>query len=78
MENESLSGDITERSQTGRTDRCSKPPGSNRFSTMKVRTDFLAWLRRESARRGTFLYEVIEEIMARSYGGMKPWRKDGR
>lgn len=44
------------------------------FSTVKVRSDFLAWLRREGARRGIFLYELLEETAARSLAGKKPWQ----
>ena len=42
---------------------------------MKVRGEFLAWLRLESARRGIFLYELIEELAARSLAGNKPWKR---
>jgi hypothetical protein len=47
-----------------------------KFSTMKVRGDFLAWLRRESARRGVCLYELLEEMVARALAGKRPWRGD--
>ena len=58
----------------GRTDGCSKMPVSNKFATMKVRGDFLAWLRRESVRRGTFHYETLEDFVARGMGGKRPWQ----
>ena len=40
---------------------------------MKVKTDLLSWLRVESARRGVFLYELVEELVSRSMVGRKPW-----
>jgi len=54
---------------------CSVTPGLTNFQTMKVRGEFLAWLRLESARRGIFLYELIEELAARSLAGNKPWKR---
>ena len=59
----------------GSTDPCSVMPVSNNFQTMKVRGEFLAWLRRESARRGIFLYELIEELAERSLAGNRPWKE---
>jgi len=55
--------------------QCSKMPVSTKsnFSTMKVRSEFFAWLRRESVRRGIFLYELVEELSSRSMFGKKPW-----
>ena len=41
---------------------------------MKVKSDFLAWLRRVGARRGSFHYETLEDLASRAMGGKKPWR----
>jgi len=41
---------------------------------MKVRSEFLAWLKMESARRGLFLSDLVEDLVARSYAGKKVWR----
>jgi hypothetical protein len=41
---------------------------------MKVRSDFLSWIRREGARKGSFHYETLEELVSRSLGGKAPWR----
>ncbi len=49
------------------------PALPGRFVTMKVRSEFLAWLRRESVRRGTFLYETCEELASEAIGTF-PWR----
>ena len=48
-------------------------PESARFATMKIRLEFLAWLRIESARRGIFLYELVEELATQSLAGLRPW-----
>jgi hypothetical protein len=42
---------------------------------MKVRGEFLTWLRRESARRGIFLYELVEELASHAMAGKKPWQQ---
>jgi hypothetical protein len=55
-------------------DPCFATRNSTNFRTMKVRSEFLAWLRQESARRGIFLYELVEELASRSLAGRKPWR----
>jgi hypothetical protein len=55
--------------------RCSAMPVSNDFRTMKVRGEFLTWLRRESARRGIFLYELVEELASHAMAGKKPWQQ---
>jgi acyl-CoA reductase-like NAD-dependent aldehyde dehydrogenase len=44
------------------------------FASVKLARPFAAWLKRESARRGTFMYELAEELVARGYGGRRPWR----
>lgn len=41
---------------------------------MKIKRDFLVWLKMESARRGVFIYDLIEELAARGYAGKKIWR----
>ena len=41
---------------------------------MKGRSDFLAWLRREGARRGSFHYETLEDLASGAMEGKKPWR----
>ena len=46
---------------------------STDFSTMKIRSSFLAWLKRESGRRGLFLYEVVEEMATVALAGATPW-----
>ncbi len=58
-----------------RIERSSRTPTSTeQFSTMKVKGDFLAWLKRESVRRGIYLYELVEEIASSTLAGKKPWR----
>ena len=56
------------------TDPCYATRASTDFRTMKVRGEFLAWLRQESARRGIFIYELVEELTSRSLAGKRPWR----
>lgn len=46
------------------------------FATIKIRSPFLAWLRVEAARRGCFLYELIEEHAGRSFPGEPPWKRE--
>jgi hypothetical protein len=41
---------------------------------MKGRSDFLAWLRREGARRESFHHETLEDLASRAMGWKKPWR----
>lgn len=58
-----------------RTGRCSRTlVSTEKFATVKVKGDFLAWLRRESLRRGVYLYELLEEVTARTLAGRRPWR----
>ena len=56
------------------TDPSSETPGSTDFATMKVKRDFLVWLKMESARRGIFIYDLVEELAARSYAGRQVWK----
>ena len=41
------------------------------FGSAKLRRPFLAWLKREAARRGVPMYELVEELAAR--GGPRAW-----
>jgi hypothetical protein len=50
-------------------------PVSTNFATMKVRQEFLAWLRLESVRRGIFLYELVEEMASQALVGKRPWAR---
>jgi hypothetical protein len=43
--------------------------------SIKVRRDFGSWLKQRSAERGAFVYELLEELVARQLGGKKPWRQ---
>jgi hypothetical protein len=57
---------------------CSRTPVSTEmFATLKVKGDFLSWLRRESSRRGVYLYELVEEITSKTLAGKRPWRGVG-
>lgn len=47
----------------------------NQFSTMKVRSQFLTWIKQEAARRGIFMFQVLEETAAATLGGAKPWER---
>ena len=42
------------------------------FATVKLARPFAAWLKVEAARRGVFMYELIEELVAQ--GKKRPWR----
>ena len=53
-------------------------PDLNNFGTMKVRKSFLAWLKRESARRGLFIYEMVEDIASVALAGATPWGSNKR
>ena len=53
---------------------CSGTRVSTDFHTLKVKSDFFAWLRRESVRRGIFLYDLVEELASWSLLRKKPWR----
>jgi hypothetical protein len=46
----------------------------NDFASVKLRRPFLAWLKREAARRGLPMYEVVEVLVSRL--GVRPW--DGK
>jgi len=59
----------------GRTTPSSATPASTDFATVKVKREFLSWLKRESARRGIFIYELVEEMASVSLTGSKPWRR---
>jgi hypothetical protein len=41
------------------------------FASVKLSRPFVAWLKREAARRGICMYELVEELAAR--GQPKPW-----
>lgn len=60
------------------TDPSSATPTSTDFATMKIKRDFLAWLKMESARRGIFLYDLVEDLAARSYAGRRVWSSSKR
>ncbi len=42
------------------------------FASVKLARPFVAWLKREAARRGVPMYELVEELAAR--GMPRPWR----
>lgn len=42
------------------------------FASIKLARPFVAWLKREAARRGVSMYELVEELVCR--GREKPWR----
>ena len=42
------------------------------FASIKLARPFVAWLKREAARRGVYLYVLVEELVAR--GQKAPWR----
>lgn len=56
------------------TDLSSAMPASNDFATIKIKREFLIWLKIESSRRGVFLYDFVEDLVARSYAGRRVWR----
>jgi hypothetical protein len=33
----------------------------------------VAWIKREAARRGIFMAELVSELIGRALGGKKPW-----
>ena len=41
------------------------------FASAKFARPILAWLKREAARKGLPMYELVEELVAR--GGPRPW-----
>ena len=41
------------------------------FASIKAGRPFVAWLKRESARRGVPMYELLELLVSR--GGARPW-----
>jgi len=45
---------------------------SSEFASVKLARTFVVWLKREAARRGISMYELVEELCAR--GGVRPWR----
>jgi hypothetical protein len=47
------------------------PMSDSNFGSAKLRRPFLAWLKQEAARRGTTIYDLVEELVAR--GGHRPW-----
>jgi len=55
--------------------RSSKTPASPDFATVRIRSDFLVWLKQESVRRGIFLYQLVEELASSRLAGASPWRK---
>ena len=71
------SDDTTKRSPTEPIEPSSEMPVSRttNFSSVKLRNEFVAWLRVEAARRGVFLYELVEEIASRTMAGRQPWRR---
>ncbi len=42
------------------------------FASMKVKREFLAWVKREAARRGLPMWDLVEDLFA--HGGPRPWR----
>jgi hypothetical protein len=46
------------------------------FASVKLARPFVAWLKREAARRGIPMYELVEELAAR--GLRRPWRQPAR
>ena len=46
---------------------------TERFATVRLRRPFVRWLRMEAARRETFIYEILEDLAARSLGDKTPW-----
>ena len=40
--------------------------------SIKIRREFLLWLKEKAAHRGCFMYELLEEFAARSVGA-QPW-----
>jgi hypothetical protein len=48
---------------------------ANDFASIKIRRAFLAWLRQEAARRGIFVYELVEELAVRRFPKQAPWRR---
>jgi hypothetical protein len=43
------------------------------FASVKLTRPFSAWLKLEAARRGVFMYELVEELVARGFGGRRVW-----
>ena len=64
---------IQGRYRMGLTGPSSVMPISTDFVTIKVKREFLVWLKMESARRGVFIYDLIEELAARGYAGKRVW-----
>lgn len=42
------------------------------MTSIKVRREFLVWLKQTAAKRGCFVYEVLEELVAQGIGS-RPW-----
>lgn len=49
----------------------------NDFASVKLSRPFVAWLKREAARRGIPMYEVVEELVARGQHP-RPWNARAR
>jgi hypothetical protein len=46
------------------------------FASIKLSRSFVAWLKRESARRGVPMYELVEQLVARGMP-QRPWDPTG-
>jgi len=44
---------------------------ANDFASIKLSRPFVAWLKREAAKRGVPMYELVEQLVAR--GMQRPW-----
>mgnify|MGYP001559797055 CR=1 FL=1 len=47
------------------------------FASVKLDARFAAWLRRLAARRGCFIYQLVEELAEHACSG-RPWREPTR
>ncbi len=47
------------------------------FASVKLARPFVAWLKREAARRGIPMYELVEELASRGMP-VRPWSRGGR
>jgi hypothetical protein len=43
------------------------------FASIKLARPFVAWLKREAARRGVPMYELVEVLVAKA-GVVRPWQ----
>jgi predicted DNA-binding ribbon-helix-helix protein len=43
------------------------------FASIKLTRPFVIWLKREAARRGLHMYQLVEELA--SHGGSRPWTR---